>query len=257
MIAVPGAAGEEKLFLARLSDLSKQAERDGKPRFTRFLDSAQAALCIRSFERSYENFMLCGGYEDAERLMCGIFPEYAEPDREAFPIKIVHFSSRMADKLSHRDYLGAILSQGLERDVVGDIAVCRDGAYVMVCEAAAETVLSIEKIGRVGVKAELVTDSSEVRSDEVPEEKVTTVSSLRLDVLTSACAGISRSKSAELIHRGLVNVSGVYSADVSYELKEGMKFSVRGFGKFQFQSIEGETKKNKIRIKLLMYRKAK
>ncbi len=245
---------EDKLLISHTGDLCEQAERYCTQRFTRFLTVPQAALCRRFCEYpGHGDFMFYGGYEGAERVMCGFFGGREEPSPEVFPIVCLHFTSRMADGLTHRHYLGTIMSLGIDRPMVGDIVISEGGAFVFVCDSVADTVTGIEKIGRIGVKCERITDTSGIRPCMEFAEIDAAVSSLRLDSVAAAAVKLSRSKVSELIRAGLVSVYGVYKPDVSTVMNEGTVFSVRGYGKFIFDRVAGQTKKDKYRVIIKKY----
>ena len=68
----------------------------------------------------FSTYRFYGGYEDSERKMLGL---YFYDEIEAFPISPLQITFRKADKLTHRDFLGALMSLGIERDTIGDILV--------------------------------------------------------------------------------------------------------------------------------------
>ena len=49
-------------------------------------------------------------------------------------IHILPRSQKFSEQLSHRDYLGALLSLGIERSKIGDIIVEEQGAFVFVSD---------------------------------------------------------------------------------------------------------------------------
>ena len=60
---------------------------------------------------------------------------------EDFPIvtlKIAPKSEKFADKLTHRDFLGALMSLGIEREVLGDIVIRDNVGYLFAKEDIAE-----------------------------------------------------------------------------------------------------------------------
>ena len=79
-------------------------------------------------------------------------------------------------------------------------------------------------------------------------EKSTTISSLRLDVVLAAMTNLSRQKTQTLIQSGKVKVNWRMAEDASFECKEGDVLSARGFGRGKIVTIEGKTKKDKLRI---------
>lgn len=234
---------------AHISDLARRSRGSGVPLFSRFLNERERIVAAETARADNANPIFYGGYDGAARTLCGFFEgTYAEkmPIEELFPLCAVTFSFRKADRLSHRDFLGAILGVGLERSAVGDIFVEDDRAVVFCLNVAQELVLGITTVGRTGVKAVPGV------AGELPRTKFETldrtVSSLRLDCVVGACVNISRSKSASLITSGRVSADFSVCDNVSAAVSEGQVISVRGFGRFKVSKIVGETKKGRIRI---------
>lgn len=75
-----------------------------------------------------------------------------------------------------------------------------------------------------------------------------TVKSLRLDAVVASFHNLSRSEAQKLIQSEKVKVNYRPVIATSYELSEGDLISVRGFGRFTINAIEGVTKKDRIRI---------
>lgn len=195
-----------------------------------------------------------GGYDGAARTVCGFLGgTYAEemPHDEVFPVRAVTFSFREADRLSHRDFLGAVLAAGLQRSVVGDIAVAEDHAIVFCLDTAVEPIADLIKVGGVGVSAEIGV-TMEIPKAEF-ERTDTSVSSLRLDCIVGACANISRGRSALLIKSGQVSADHSVCLNVSYTVKEGTVISIRGCGRFRLTQVVGETKKGRLRVVIEKY----
>lgn len=238
---------EERFLAAHISDLERLSARSGVPRFSAFLNEREQAVAAQA-ARGAEFF---GGYEGAGRRLCGFFAEtYAQdmPHGELFPVAAVTFTYRPRDVLSHRDFLGAILSLGLKREMTGDILTAQGYAVVFCCEGAQETIMELTKVGRVGVSAEAGVTMP------LPEPNVkridATVSSLRLDCIVSAAADISREKAAALIKGGLVSADHVPCTSVSREVGEGAVISIRGSGRYRLKEVAGSTRKGRLRIVL-------
>lgn len=214
------------------------------PRFSAFLNEREAAVAKAAGGKEF-----FGGFDGAQRTVCGFFAgTYAQdiPHEEFYPIKAVTFTYRECDKLSHRDFLGAILALGLKREVVGDI-LTESGYAIVFCSPQAQgEILSLTKVGRVGVSAQ------DGIAKPLPQVKVTiidaVVSSLRLDCLVSAAARVSREKAAALIRAGLVSVDFTPCTNVSREIKENTVFSVRGCGRFRLKQAAGTTRSGKVHV---------
>lgn len=248
---------DERFLSAHITDLAEISRRTGVPRFSSFLNEREMIVAKQAARAVNADPIFYGGYDGAARTICGFFEEtYAEEmpiDNKAdlFPLRAVTFSFRNCDKLSHRDFLGAILNLGLERSVLGDILTAEDHAVVFCLETAAQPMLDLTKIGRVGVK----TESGITK--ELPKAKFETldrtVSSLRLDRLVAACANLSGDRSASLIKSGQVQADFSVCLNVSSIVKENTVLSIRGHGRFRIKEIAGETKKGKIRIVIEKY----
>lgn len=243
---------EERYFCAHIADLQRLSLRSGVPRFSAFLSEREVRLA--KYAAGSQQPCFYGGYDGASRQVCGFtvgtYAHELEPDG-IFPVCALTFTFRKNDRLTHRDFLGAILGLGIKRELVGDILTAEGCAVVFVHETAEELVLQMDKAGRVGVSCE--------RGMTVPLPRQqtkridTTVPSLRLDCVVSSAANISRERSASLIRSGMVNADFSPCSNVSARVEENTVISIRGEGRFRLTEIRGETKKGRIHIVLEKY----
>lgn len=244
---------KDRLLVSHLLDMIEICDKSFQPRFSYFLNEHEALLAQSVMEEQRcEAYKLYGGYEEASRKILGIFPPYWE-EEESFPITALSIKYREADKLSHRDFLGAFMSKQIKRDRLGDIIIESGRAVAFVHDSVKDTLIfEISKIGSVGVR---ITEDKDpvINAEKNFIEKSGTVSSLRLDSIVGMAAGISREKSAMLIKGG--NVSVMYSVETSAsrQLSERDIFSVRGYGKFILHSVNGRTKKDRIHVTIKKY----
>lgn len=244
----------ERFLSAHISDLCRKSRGSGVPRFSSFLNEREAMIAGEAARAERSCPVFYGGYDGAARTVCGFFEQTFAEDfdeiarNELFPVRAVTFSFRNCDRLSHRDFLGAVLGVGLKREAVGDIAVSEGNAVVFCLDAAAELVLGITKIGRTGVVAENGVTKPIVKSEPLKIE--TTVSSMRLDCIVGACVNASRDKSASLIKSGLVSADFSVCLEVSSIVKENTMLSIRGYGRFRMSKIVGTTQKGRLRVVL-------
>ena len=242
------AGMDDAVLEAKLRDAVRIAE-NGRAHFVGFLDERQAGVAQNQMRRAgFSNYLLWGGHEEAERVLFGAFPEYLEPAPEEFPLETVTVSYRVCDALTHRDFLGALLSKGVVRETLGDILVEPGRAVLFARAEVADFLLQqTEKIGRVGVKL--------ARGAEKPLPAPHTfaafsgvVASARLDCITALAAGVSREKAAGLISAGLVMLNHEADVSVSTQVPEGAKLSVRGKGRFILDRIGPVTKKGRLSV---------
>ena len=239
-------------------DLAAAAERKNSFTFTGFLGLSEKAVLLETLDHELKSgvkiyYELDGGHENAERVIC----RFGDPEElgytEVFPIaciKIEPLNAKFSDKLTHRDYLGALMNLGITRATIGDIICTDKAAWIFCSDKMAEMIeKELVRIKHTTVVAK--------RTEEIPQaensdgtEMVFTVSSVRADALIAAVYKKSRSQSFELFRAGLVYIDGRLCENPSHILKEGQSVNVRGFGKFIYENTQGESKKGKFIIKI-------
>ena len=122
--------------MGHIKDISLRAERSGRYFFTSFLTPAQQSY-IESMKRELCSFKFYGGAELTERNMARFGDENEIGWEQDFPItvfKVSPLNAKFSDSLTHRDFLGALMNLGIERDQIGDIAVKDNEAYIFVTD---------------------------------------------------------------------------------------------------------------------------
>lgn len=244
---------EEERILSRLADLQGRCDRQNRPCYLGFLDDFQQRVCRDALRKSPLSCRFFGGYEGAERVFLGLSPwEDKGLSDGDFPIRCVKAVFRRQDKPGHRDFLGAVLGLGLQREAVGDILPEEGSARIFLTGPAAELVLAdLTQVGRVGVVCEepLSWGGGTQRFTQVEGS----VSSLRLDCVVAFLGNRSRSEAAALVTGGLVAIDGqtVQAPARTVEVRE--KISIRGTGKFIYDRQLGVSKKGKLRVQFRKY----
>ena len=201
-------------------------------------------------------YVLSGGFESSERKVVCFLPSYEEEliDPPYDCVKIDPVNRKFAEELSHRDYLGAIMNLGIERSMLGDIVIKDGTAYVFVLKKMSRYLTeSLTTIRHTSVTAAITEDAGDILKPEF-EEIQGTVSSVRLDSIVALCGRLSRTKAAAYIESEKVFVNGQIVTNVSRSMKDGEIISVRGIGKFKFDSAGGQTKKGRTVVTLLKYK---
>lgn len=249
-------------LLGHIKDLCLQSQKGDYLTSTAFLGFSERARLVlelsktgNSSNRIYgRDCLFYGGYEEAERAVLVFLPSYSGKDEflkeeETAPflitcLRIYPKSEKFANPMTHRDYLGALLSLGIERERIGDILFGEKEAYVYVLKLNADFIKdNLTSVGRNPVKVEEVNPSTCPYRPNFLEKRVP-VSSLRLDCLLAGAFLISREEAKRQIQAGNVTLtSTVPSQDAT--LKEGEHVSLRGKGKFVFLGEDGQSKKGK------------
>ena len=236
-----------KIMFAHIFDMALKSDKYSFGIYGDFLsENSIAELMLRKQFLPAEP-VLFGGFEDAERKMVAFIPEYEEP---FFPICALKLTSPRISSLSHRDFLGSVLGLGIKREKCGDIITGGDAVYIILAEEIASYAEnSLTKVGREGVKVQLV-PLSEIEVPEKIFKSITgTVSSLRLDSVIALFSGKGRGKASELVSGGLVFVNGICAEKNDMKLSDGDIISLRGKGKATL-SVGGTSKKDRIFITL-------
>lgn len=242
------AEKEEDILKKRLSELVNRAYFNNLCMYTSFLNLNEQSIFLKN-EQEYSLVKHClwGGYENAERKMVCFYTD----DNYHFPmsiVKVVPAHYKFCDRLTHRDYLGAMLHLGIDRSKIGDILIEDKEAYVFLEETIEE--FMIEQLGKIKHTTVKCMKVEEVNFSIVPKtiEIQTTVSSIRLDAILAAAFRESRSKLVSNILAGKVFVNSKVIESNGYKLQEGDIVSVRGMGKFIFKGMTEKTKKNRCKI---------
>lgn len=257
---------DSQLLERRFIDLSRAAYQRDIITFSDFLNlNEQNILHTLPKDRLYTGVVSFGGFGLAERQMAAFIPEALslrwgksklDPGDIDYPfsvLKIAPLNRKFAEALSHRDYLGALLNLGIERCKTGDIIVNGSDAMVFVHRDMVRLVLDeLTRVRHTSVTVSEIT-LSELEYTPEYEEIRGTVASVRLDSLLALAFSSSRSKLTGLIEGAKVYVNGRLVTSNGYEPKEGDVISVRGMGKFRYESTGGRTRKNRISVTVHRY----
>lgn len=249
--------GEETLLHKRFLELAEKAYQRGTYTFTPFLGLAEQDILFRT-ERdiSYVPHDAFGGASGCERVMvrfgdaalCG----YEQP----FPIvciKMEPLSHKFADKLSHRDFLGALMNLGIDRNQLGDILVREDLAWLFATETIAPFICdNLFRAKHTQLHCTI--------ADTLPEHAFFTlvpqeclVSSERVDGVLAHVYRLSRNETLEQIRAGKVFVNGRRCDSGSQTLRPGDIVSFRGSGRFVYRGVQRTTKSGKLSVFIETY----
>ena len=248
---------EEEFLQKRFIDLANQAYRNNIYTFTVFLTAAEQDLFYRILpEIGQVGYALSGGADRCERQMIRFGSEEMFGYEEGFPICCVEIKPtalKFAEKLTHRDFLGALMNLGIERNTLGDIFISDKVGYVFCHEKVADYMTeNVDRIRHTGVKCRVLTEIPEAVKPTLKKENLI-VSSERLDGVVAKLFHLSRSQSLLLFREKKVFVNGRCMENNSGICKEGDVVSVRGFGKFIYHGCVHETKKGNLSIVLERY----
>ncbi|MBF8437626.1 photosystem II S4 domain protein [Halanaerobiaceae bacterium Z-7014] len=220
---------------------------------TKFLNPHQQKIAKKILEQISEiNFKIDGGYSKAERKRILIFPDYLFPDHQTVPLAFYQIEGNFDFvNLSHRDFLGAIMGLGVQRDYVGDIIIFDDFAQVIVgSEITDEIELNLTSVNEVPIKTSKIERDDIKFKPENHKEILATVASMRLDAIISAGFGESRSRSSQYITSGKIKLNWKEVDDVSADVEVGDMISFKGRGRLHVAEKRGKSNRGRIKLKL-------
>ena len=247
---------EESQIFPRLRDLYTRCVNKNIVTNTAFLTPREQAEALEAARRHWGcTPYFFGGWPDAERRMAFFLPDYLDAgsfDPSPY-LRAIRAQTPFAAP-THRDYLGALMNLGIERECIGDILL-RDGAgYFFLTPAITPHVLdSLVRVGRGGVSL------SEVALDSLPafaadlREITFTVQSMRADAVVSGIFRISRSACQPLFQQGEVTLNYFPCLDKDAPVCEGDILSLRHHGKARILSSDGRSKKGRIFVTAGIY----
>jgi Uncharacterized conserved protein, contains S4-like domain len=261
--------GEDSLLIAKLIDKYEAAQKLSSPQSTKFLNQRELGRAVPLLAELGQRFISCGGYSNsnagAERVCLMLLPDWMEGwDEEAVtggganPAAVIRarFSQDLnaGSRLSHRDFLGALMGIGIEREAVGDIIPRADSCDIVVLKEILGYVLAnLTQSG--GVKLTLETAGDIIEEAGLPEFKLIkdTVASLRLDAVASAGFSLSREKAAQAVRSGRVSLNSLECIKPDRPVGEGDKITLRGEGKLELAAVKGQSRKGRVIIEIKRY----
>ena len=242
---------EDRVLLAKIWDKITAGMRKNIPANTGFLTLRELELCRYLFGRQ-EGLLSFGGYEGAERQMLIYLPEYLDKDslyEEDAPLVCLRATFYDGDTPTHRDFLGALMGEGIARETVGDICVGKGQCdFFVTAEIAPYILQNFTGAGRTKLHLEQIPLSEVIVPKPETKEIRDTVASLRLDSIISSGFRIGRSAAAQYVSAGKAAINGLPCEKPDKAVDAGDKISVRGLGKICLRSVNGQTKKGRISV---------
>lgn len=283
---------EDKLLVSKIYDKIKFTHTRNQIQTTSFLDGYEQTVVEKFLKLCQEkNFLLEGGFPEAERKMLFLFPDKLEnllsknatlqeaqkievelkieevPEIEKTQNKALAIVKKFIKVISiilpkelqgtyhHREYLGGLMKLGIEREKIGDIIVNEQGADILVQSEITSFFLShlpdLTRFQKAQISQKEIT---ELKIEQIKKESmVILIPQLRLDVVLSEILHLSRSKASDFIEQERVFVNYELKTKNATTLKQGDILTVRGKGKYEIGEILSQTAKGKLRLEVKKY----
>lgn len=236
----------------RFAELADRAETRFYTTFSDFLNLEEENV-LHALHLNM-NYRLYGGYDGAERCIAAFGFDIDNHDYPITIIKAEPLSLKFADALTHRDFLGSLMGLGIKREVLGDIVIAENIGYIFCLNSIAEYIVqNLNKVKHTTVKCSVI-DKLPETAVKKPEKKQIIAASERLDVIVSAVYNFSRSAVKELFNARKIYVNSRLCENFSHIPKENDIISVRGYGRFVYNGVLGNTKKNRLILSVGIYK---
>lgn len=247
----------EKEWEKRFAELFARYDARQTWMFTSFLDLAAQDALMRSLPSLPRvPYTLYGGADGCERVMLRLGSAEECGYEQPFPIACIQIrpaSLRFAEHLTHRDVLGALMSLGFERELLGDIIVREESSYLFCIERIAQFVTdSLTQIRHTDVRCSVLEQLPQGELFHL-QRMVVQLASVRIDALIAHVFKLSRTQAQTLITAGRVFVNGRVCLDHGYTPKADEVLSVRGHGRMRYIGVESMSKKGKSNTAVALY----
>ncbi|MDD6454532.1 RNA-binding protein [Limosilactobacillus mucosae] len=242
---------DEAPLIAQVEDWLNTAADQYRPVLTDFLNPRQVYIAQTLTNRRDDVKMRAnGGWEKAEMQRILFYPSYYEPQTADFELQLIEIDyPTKFTELHHRQILGTLIGSGLERSAFGDVLNEGMRWQVVVSQSLVDYLRQqVSQIGKIHVKLKQADLETIVTPQEDWEKMVATVSSMRLDVLVAAGFNYSRNRAKQLVEHGDVRVNWETEMRPDYPLVAHDLLSIRHAGRIRIDEIQGNTRKNKIRV---------
>lgn len=243
---------QDAILQHKIRDNIERSIASCSPYWSNFLDlngQALARTALDSLTDDDFKMLLWGGYENAERKMLIVLPNFLTLE-DVSPITLLRATQRGSFKtLEHRQYLGSLLSLGLDRSRVGDILVGESSVDILVSTKIANYIKdNFFRVGNTYITLEEIPISEIQLGSSMTKTIKATVPSIRLDALVSTCFKLSRTRAEESIRSGLIFVNDRQVIKKDFSPSLGSKITFRHKGRCKLVEIGNPTKKGRIPI---------
>ncbi len=243
---------EKELLEKRLNELEQRALNRNYITFSDFLNQDEISI-LKSLKHNSE-YALFGGYEYAERCIAAFGENIQNQNYPIVCLKISPVKQKFADRLSHRDFLGALMNLGINRNTLGDIITENNEGYLFCNKNIANYIeQNLLRVRHTTVTCSFIDETPEF-INKLPDSEEIIVSSLRADAVISGVFKLSRNETARLFNSEKVFINSKTAVKESVVLKDGDTVSLRGYGKFIFVQPIRQTKKGRTIIEIKIYK---
>lgn len=244
---------ETKKSVKKIKDKAVYVSKNFVPAITDFINPFVARTSLPIINEYGLNFELFPSYEHSERKILILLPQFCDKINYSEYITGLRIKNKSKFKiLEHKDYLGSLMSLGIDRSKTGDIYVYDDYADIIVQNDISDYIIyNLDKIAKNKIEVEKIS-IEEINFKEQEHVIINiTSSSMRLDNIIKHITNKSRDTASSIIKSKDVKINYQITDKVTTEVEIDDLVSIRKHGRYKISKHLGITKsgKNKIEIK--------
>lgn len=246
---------ETKNVVKKIADKALYVNKNFNPATTEFINPYVAGLSLPIINSLDVKFEILPSYQYCERKVLILFPEYLEQiDCSEFIVGLRIKNKSKFKILTHKDYLGSIMSLGIDRNRTGDIYVYDDYADIVVHSDIADYIVyNLDVIGKNKIEVEKI-NIMDVHFKEQEHQLLNiNCSSMRLDNIVKHLINKSREAASDIIKSKNVKINWQVIDKISYSVEAGDMISISKYGRFMVSKYMGQTKSGKNRVEIKHY----
>lgn len=230
----------EKSFIIKVLNMIESVDLNYTTRSIGFCNPAQVNIFLELKAHFPEvNYLIDGGYNNAERRKIIIFPSFFEIEDSEIKMYQIKYNKKF-QTLKHNQVLGALLNDGYNINQIGDIVIS-DDIYLIVDKTIAESIIySISSFS--SIKVSFIEVDEIIGEKEVLPIKKKYVKSLRIDAVVKIITNESREKSKIYFAKKYVQYNYMVVEDMTINVEKNGIISIRGFGRITITNIIKSTK---------------
>lgn len=246
---------EIKSSVKKIADKATYVNKNFTPAVTEFTNPYIAELSMPIINNYDIKFKLFPSFVHGERKVFILYPDYLDSiDKDEYITGLRIYNRSKFKKLDHKDYLGALMSLGIDRNKTGDIYVYEDYADIVLHSDISDYIMyNLDKIGHNKIETEKIKiDNVSYKEQEHVIINITS-SSLRIDNIVKHIINKSRETSSDIIKSGNVKVNWQVEERVATEIKENDMISISKHGRYRISKLSGITKSGKFKVEIKHY----
>lgn len=246
---------ETKSIVKKIADKALYVNKNYMPATTEFINPFVAELSLPIINSLDVKFEIFPSYPYCERKVLILFPEFFEQiDANEFIASLRIRNKSKFKTLCHKDYLGSIMSLGIDRNKTGDIYVYDDYADIIIHSDIADYIAyNLQSIGKNKIELERINIHDVHYKEQEHNLLHINCSSMRLDNIVKHITSKSREIASDIIKSKNVKINWQVIDKVSYLVEEGDVVSISKYGRFKISKFMGQTKSGKFKVEIKHY----